>query len=106
MDQYNEDQYDIFEKYKNCSYKSVKKSIPKEAVETPMENWDKLGKMEWRWRFLILPNKKKVVEISRMTPVSPNREYVKENGQWVFRIVPACFDDYVTESYYYYTELL
>ena len=101
----SDEQNNIFMKHKVLTYEEIKQSIPKEASTKPKQDWVDLGMMEWRWRFLTLPMDRKVVEISRISSFSSHREYVKENGRWVNRKVPSVFDDYVTEEYYYYTNL-
>ena len=95
----------IFVKCDQLNYQQVKESIPTDSQTTPLKNWNILNKMEWRWRFMDLPNERHIVEISRMTPFSINREYVKSNGEWVFRNISCVYDDYVTEQYYFYTNI-
>lgn len=96
----------IFIKCDQLSYDQVKQSIPDDAQTTPLTNWVFLNKIEWRWRFMVLPDKPdhRIVEISKMTPFSINREFVKPNGEWVFRKISGVYDDYVTEQYFYYTD--
>jgi len=102
----NDYKTNIFIKYDQLNYDKVKDSIPADALTAPLPNWVSLNKIEWRWRFMVLPDKpnNKIVEISKMTPYSINREYVKPNGEWVFRKISSVYDEYVIEEYFYYTD--
>lgn len=85
-------------------YESVLKTIPKDCFKEPQ---NLVNKVEIRWRFLEIPiNKssiKKVVEISRKKP-DDDREYLDKNMKWTKSSVDLVFDQFVVESYYYYSD--
>lgn len=58
------------------------------------------GEVEWRWRFLTLPNNRVTVEISQLK-YGKQRKYFNRKGKWVNRIVDPIYDQFVTKTYYY-----
>lgn len=86
------------------TYTSVINTIPKYAVNTRDPDWRKKYKKEFRWRFLMLPENKKIAEISHINNDEELRTYFNKYGDWVKRELPSIYDQYVIEEYYYYPE--
>lgn len=80
----------------------VLETIPKDSVEKPIINWKETNNKEWRWRFLKLPNRRFVIEISYTEAKSDERIFFNKNGKWVPRIVDPVYDNYVIKEYYWY----
>ena len=94
---------DVFEPLPTVSVEEISQSIPKEATTKPKKGWQKLGMVEWRWRFLTLPVGRRVVEISRLYPFLTKREYINAEGRWKSQSVDPVYDNYVDIEYYYYS---
>lgn len=92
----------------NCINKitltDIMETIPKNRSEKPMENWSDHKKIEWRWRFLKLPNDKQIVEISYIESKNKDRIYFNKSREWVKRIVDPVYDQFVVKEFYYYTD--
>ena len=63
------------------TYTDIMETIPKNYAKKPMENWKDKHKIEWRWRFLKLPNDKLIVEISYMDSKNEKRIYFNKSGE-------------------------
>ena len=91
---------DIFIKKSNePSYHDVKKTIPENSVERPIEN--NTDKIEWRWRFMKLEDDP-VVEISKKSPGEKRLYFYR--GDWVERNIDTYFDKYVVKEFYLYSK--
>ena len=66
-----------------------------------MDSWEKLGKTEWRWRFLKFSEKKYTVEIS-CKKAGEQRTYFSKYGDWVHRDIHPDYDQFVDDIIYYY----
>ena|SRR3989304_6673604 len=80
---------------------TIMDTIPKDHLKKPLENWEKEFNVEYRWRFLEFPNNKNTVEIS-YTKKGEERIYFNRKGEWVKREVDPIYNQFVTDSYYYY----
>lgn len=89
------------------TYTNIYRSIPDNRVDTPIPDWKKTHKTEWRWRFLKLfienNTTKDVVEISYIKNDSNDRMYFNRHGQWVKRFIDPIFDQFVSKEYFAYT---
>jgi hypothetical protein len=79
----------------------ILKTIPEEKVTVQVKDWQKIFKWEWRWRFMRFRNKT-VAEISKQYYNNNDRYYFDLNT-FVKRDISPIYDDYVTETYYVYT---
>lgn len=84
------------------TYTNIVDTIPENSSESPLPGWKQNKKMEWRWRFLDLPDGRHTVEISFMKSDSDSRIYFNKTGQWVKRFVHPAYDKFVTKEFYYY----
>ena len=84
------------------TYTDIMDLIPKDSVITPIKDWQKTHKTEWRWRFLKFPDDRFTVEISHQE-AGKKRLYFNRSGKWVERDIGKEVDEYVTNEYYYYT---
>lgn len=82
------------------TYTTVLDTIPKNHYKKPRHDLNKNNMTEWRWRILLLEDKKSV-EISYM--YNNIRMYLNNYGRWIQKTVPPEFDDFVIEEYYYYS---
>lgn len=84
------------------SKQEILNSIPSDCTKIPNTKLDK-SNIEWRWRFLKIPNKtNEVVEISYKLP-NEKRKYINSVGEWVSRDIGSEFDGFVIMEYYHYT---
>ncbi len=84
---------------------NVMEIIPKDSVKVPLDNWKNKYTTEWRWRFLKFPDDRLTVEISHIeSKVNSNRIYFNKYGEWVLRDITDEVDQFVTDTYYYYTK--
>lgn len=81
----------------------VLETIPKGSTEMPLKNWRDTKNKEWRWRFLKLPEKRHVVEISFIEATSTQRIFFNKYGNWVPDNIDPVYDNYVIKEYYYYS---
>ncbi len=86
------------------SYTNVLETIPEGSFPHRVLNWRKMKKIEWRWRFLELPNGKFTVEISRLSYDEDKRLYFNKYGRWVYRDVDPIYDQYVKKECYCYSD--
>ena len=100
-DQYNNDQQNNNETYMVLDIQDVIKSIPSDAVKTPSPKLQQTH-TEWRWRFLVLKDRK-LVEISKMAPGS-NRIYMNNKGIWTPYSLKKGWDDFVVDAKYCYVK--
>lgn len=78
-------------------------TIPPQATNEKLENWENTKETEWRWRFLEF-NDKNSVEISyTKAGKDTERHYYNRYNEWVTREVPKEYDEYVIKVFYYYT---
>jgi len=95
----------VFMKKENTDYKieyaSIIKTVPVNSFTEPQPN--KVDKIETRWRFMIIPGNKQIVEISRCKPGFA-REYMNKLMKWVNSTVDPSFDQFVVKQYYYYSD--
>lgn len=84
------------------TYTNIIETIPKNHYREPQENLLKTSAMEYRWRFLILPTDKFIVEISKYNIKLDQRLYFNKNGKWIERVVDPIYDQFVVEEYYAY----
>jgi hypothetical protein len=91
---------DTTNKHIVLTYTTVLDTIPKNHYKKSQPNLNSQNLTEWRWRILLLHDKKSV-EISYM--YDNVRMYLNNYGKWVQKTVPLEFDNYVVEEYYYYT---
>jgi len=85
------------------TYTSVINTIPKGATTERNNEWRKDKLMEFRWRFLELPEKKVIAEISYLNYDEDIRTYFNKCGKWVKRVISPLYDQFVKEEYYYYS---
>ena len=83
------------------TYTQIKESMP-DCVTERVNGWRKSKKIEFRWRFLEIPERGFTVEISRLPYDEDKRTYLNKEGKWVYRDVSPIYDMYVKEEYYYY----
>ena len=89
---------------KKVTYTSILETVPDDSTETELKDWKKLGKTEWRWRFLELDGGRSSVEISFLTSNKHKpRMYFNDSGDWVERDVSPMYDKYVVKTLYYYS---
>lgn len=86
------------------TYTSILKTIPKNATDKRNPYWRKDKKTEFRWRFLELPEKKMIAEISYLKYDEDIRTYFNRCGDWVKREVDPIYDQFAKEIYYYYSD--
>ena len=86
----------------NISFTDIIETIPKNSLKVPLPDWENKYKVEWRWRFFQFDQDSKA-EISYIKKNSKQRVYFNKKGEWVIRIVPEIYDEYVTNHYFYYT---
>lgn len=84
------------------TYTNILETIPNSKLETPIVEWQKNHKTEWRWRFLKFDNRH-VAEISYVDRIANKRLYFNKHGEWVERVVSPVYDPYVDKIYYVYT---
>jgi hypothetical protein len=84
------------------TFTNVVETIPECSSESPLPGWKKTKNIEWRWRFLDLPDGRHTVEISFLKTDGKSRIYFNKDGQWVSRFVHPIYDKYVTKEFYYY----
>ena len=102
---------DLFVKSKPViliSKKDIYDSIPDLNVKNKDEN--KRNTMtEMRWKIFNIPvdnshiEKKEVIEISIKYPNKP-RLYINNKGEWVEKNYTECYDSFLTEQYYHYSD--
>ena len=85
------------------TYTNMIETIPEDSTEQPLVNWKRYHKIEWRWRFLNLPNERQVVEISFVDAKDNVRIYFTKRGDWSKKNVPDSYDKFVEKVYYYYS---
>ena len=90
------------------SYSNVMETIPEKSthIKLSYKEWSRKFKYEWRWRFLEFENDISVVEISYISTNSSVRLYYNNKGEWVERDIQNVYDDYVSKTYYHYTNSL
>lgn len=93
----------ILQQNNKVTFTNIMDIIPDTSTQQPMIDWEKLNKIEWRWRFLKFDDKH-VVEISYKLPDLTKRMYFNKNEEWVIREVPSDYDIYVYDQYFYYTD--
>jgi hypothetical protein len=79
--------------------------IPPDAVKIPINNWETKYMAEHRFRILDIHDKRKL-EISYKKKDEPRKFLRNKNGQceFVYKEINSKYDDYVIDSYYYYTK--
>lgn len=87
------------------SMTNILDSIPKGHTETRQKDWRKKKQNEWRWRFLKLPDRDTMVEISRLKYNKDIRLYLNNKGKWVERDISSVYDIFVEKEYFYYSKL-
>lgn len=85
------------------SYAEIIKAIPQDATKIPQEKYQQ-SHTEWRWRFFNFKNRK-LVEISYKHP-GKDRVYVNNKGQWINYIVSEKWDQFLTDTKYYYVKMI
>jgi hypothetical protein len=85
------------------TYTNILQTIPPNKVTDRNIELLNNGKTEWRWRFLKFENRF-VTEISYLKKDMSNRLFFNKNGQWIEREIDPIYDEYVVETYYYYTD--
>lgn len=89
---------------KNLTKTGVLETIPDRNIKYDPE-WRKKKLCQWKWRFLTI-NQKLVVEISyKKWNSNKSYYYIKNENKWLTRIIDPVYDQFVTEIYYYYTEM-
>ena len=84
------------------NYNELIKSIPNNCSNIQNTKLLNNGYNEWRWRILNINNNIKV-EISYYNLRNKRRLYKNKKGDWVHRNIPSEYDNFVVESYFYYT---